>query len=343
MNKLGVAVIGLGVGEKHADAFAKHPDCDLRWLYDIDAAKAREVASRIGKGSVADSFEQCVNDDKVHILLIASYDEAHYEQILAGFNAGKHLFVEKPLVQTEEQLKIIYAEWKKRKGSLKLYSNLILREAPVYKWLKDECSKGNFGEIYSLDADYLYGRFYKLTDSWRGQDPLYSVMEGGGIHMIDLMLWISADRPKTLECFGNRICTERWQHAQNKTLPFMGNDFDSALMRFESGMIANVSSNYGCVHNHQHVLRVFGSEATFIYDDMGARVHRGRDNSPQVELLKMPTLPLHKGDLIPAFVRAVKEDVDWTQTTQEIFDGISICLAAEQSAKENTTVEVHYL
>lgn len=342
-NKLGVAVIGLGVGEKHAEAFAKHPDCELRWLYDVDPDKAKDVASRITQGRIAESFEQCVDDNDVHILLIASYDEAHYDQIVAGFHAGKHLFVEKPLVQSAEQLRTVHAEWKKRNGSLKLFSNLILRAAPVYRWLKEECEKGNFGEIYSLDADYLYGRFFKLTDSWRGQDPNYSVMEGGGVHMIDLMLWITSDRPKTLECFGNRICMDRWQESQNITIPFMGNDFDSAMMRFESGLIANVSSNYSCIHTHQHVLRIFGTEATFIYDDMGARVHRGRDNAPNIELLKMPTLPLHKGDLVPAFVQAVKEDLDWSQPTQEIFDGISICLAAEESAKEKSIVEVQYL
>lgn len=341
--KLGVAVIGLGIGEKHAEAVVNHPGCELRWLFDVDTAKAKEVAFRIGQGKIADSFEQCIDDSDVDILIIASYDEAHFEQVMAGLAAEKHLYVEKPLVQTKEQLQQVHAAWKKHNGSLKLFSNLILRAAPIYRWLKEECEKGNFGELYSLDADYLYGRFYKLTDSWRGQDPHYSAMEGGGVHMIDLMLWIAADRPQTLECYGNRITTTQWQKAQNKTLAFQGNDFDSAIMRFQSGLIANVSANLSCVHNHQHVLRVFGTEATFIYDDMGPRVHRGRDNQPNVELLKLPTLPIHKGDLIPGFVHAVQEDLDWSQPTQDIFDGISICLAAEQSVKTKSPVEVPYL
>lgn len=343
MKKIGVAVIGLGVGEQHAYAYAKHSGCEIRWLYDVDNPKAQEVARRLGQGTVAERFEQCIEDRHVQIVSVASYDEAHFEQIMAGLNAGKHLFVEKPLCQTAEQLRSIHTEWKKHKGSLKLFSNLILRAAPVYQWLKDECRKGSFGKLYALDADYLYGRFYKLMDDWRGQDPHYSVMEGGGVHMIDLMLWLTEDRPVTVECFGNRICTEHWQNQENQSIPFLGNDYATAVMLFDSGLIAKITANAGCVHPHQHVMRVFGTDATFLYDDMGARVHRGRDNAPSVELLKMPTLPSHKGDLIPSFVEAVQKDEDWSKQTQTIFDGISICLAADHSAKVHTPVEVQYL
>ena len=99
----------------------------------------------------------------------------------------------------------------------------------------------------------------------------------------------------------------------------------------------------GCIHRHQHVMRVFGTQATFIHDDGGARLHQNRDPALTANPVTLATLPSSKGDLIPAFIEAISNDTDFNGHAQTILDVISICAACEQSLKSKAEVEVNYV
>jgi predicted dehydrogenase len=332
--KLGVAVIGLGIGERHLRAYHADPRCRVRWVVDHDHEKARVLADETGAG-VGESFESVLADEQVQIVSIASFDDDHAHQVTQALNGGKHVFVEKPLCQTQDQLKEILQAWSSHKGKLKLASNLILRAAPVYQWLKAKLLAGEFGQIYSFDGEYLYGRVHKITEGWRNRVEHYSVIEGGGVHLIDLMLWLIEERPRNVVSMGNRISTEGTK--------FRYNDFVACTLQMPSGLVGRIVANFSCVHPHQHVVRVYGTKGTFIYDDMGARVHWTRDEAVGASELKLPTLPADKGDLIPAFVSAVMNDEDIHEQTQAAFDGLSISAACDRALQTNGLETIKYL
>src|SRR5262245_5009045 len=126
---LGVAVVGLGVGEQHALTYAKLPECTLQWLYDLDRARADSVCARVGRGAAAESFESIMADGAVDLVSIASYDDAHYGQVVAALSANKHVFVEKPLCGSLREIEQIKQE-RERTGR-HLVSNLVLRAAQI--------------------------------------------------------------------------------------------------------------------------------------------------------------------------------------------------------------------
>ena len=146
--KIGVAIVGLGIGEKHAHAYHKMDNCVIHWFYDLSYIKAKVVADELGQGRVAASFEEVLHDPKVQIISIASYDSAHFEQVVAALDAGKHVFVEKPICRTIDELEIVKRAWIRHKNKLILSSNLVLRSAPLYQWLKNKIESKVFGEIY---------------------------------------------------------------------------------------------------------------------------------------------------------------------------------------------------
>lgn len=333
--KIGVAVVGLGVGEQHVHAYLATGRCELRWLYDLELDKAQSVAEKLGAGKVARSFEEILEDKNVHAVSIASYDDAHYAQVLAALNAGKHVFVEKPLSRTSDELRTIKQAWAKHEGQVKLASNLVLRAAPIYLWLQQEIKRGSFGEIYAFNGDYLYGRLNKITVGWRKAVKDYSVMLGGGIHLVDLMVWLTGQRPISVWAAGNRICTQGSE--------FNYHDYVVATMQYSSGLISHVTANFGCVHRHQHVMRLFGTKETFIYDDAGPRRHATRDPLVAASTLALATLPKSKGELISPFISAILDDENLNAQTQEIFDVISICNAADQALKNSSMVEIQYV
>ncbi len=331
---LGVAVVGLGVGREHALAYLRTHTCKLRWVYDLDRDLMRCALADFGEGSGASSFEAILNDEAVDIVSVASYDDAHFAHVVSALSAGKHVFVEKPLCRSVEELVQVKKVWQAN-CYRHLWSNLVLRTAPVYQWLRDKIHAGDLGRLYALDADYLYGRLHKITEGWRKNVDNYSVMQGGGIHLVDLMLWLTGQKPTLVSACGNRICTNGTE--------FRYKDFVSATYEFASGLIARITANFGSVHRHQHVLRIFGTEGTFIYDDQGPRWHTSRDPAIPSTHLELSGTPSSKGDLIPAFVQGVLAGKDTRTQSQHEFDVISACVAVDEALATRKTVAIVYV
>jgi predicted dehydrogenase len=332
--RLGAGVVGLGVGEQHARAYLDHPACELRWIFDIDPAAAARSRATLGTGSVAASFDEMLADPRLDVVSIASFDDAHFSQVMAALDAGKHVFVEKPLCRSSAELQRIKNKWTER-PSLQVRSNLVLRGAPLYRWLRAAMAAGELGEIYAIDGDYLYGRLHKITDGWRASVVDYSVMQGGGVHLVDLMMWLTRQRPVAVTASGNSIST--------KGSAFRYHDFMAATFQFESGLVGRIAANFGSVHRHQHVVRVFGTRATFIHDDQGARLHTSRDPMVPAQPIGFAPLPLSKGALIPDFVASVLGAGDGSSEMQQECDLISACLAADCASATGTRQRVDYV
>lgn len=339
----GAAVVGLGVGEAHARAYAAHPRCELRLLFDLNPRRARTLARALG-AEVASSFKDVVEDSRVDVVSVASYDDCHAAEVLALLEAGKHVFVEKPLCRTPAEFRRIRRAWEKA-GRPHLASNLVLRAAPLYRRILDPRKKQRLGEIYAFDGDYLYGRLHKITAGWRGRVADYSVMLGGGIHLVDLMLACFGETPVSVFATGNRIVTRGTR--------FRYPDFVAALFRFPSGRIGRITAHFGCVHPHQHVVRVFGTKATLLYDDAGPRLHLRRDPRRKTVLSKGPfrgarpltdaPLPATKGDLIPGFVEKIVAGCDPAEDFEREAAVLAACFAADRSLRTGREVEVRAL
>lgn len=327
------AVVGLGVGAQHALAILKNPLCDLSRIVDFDEEKINNFISTHALLEVKkNSFEDVIQDKEINLVSIASFDGHHYEQVISCLKVNKNVFVEKPLCQTKEQLIYISKEWKK--VDCAIASNLVLRTAPLYLYIKDLIDNGKLGEIYAFDGDYLYGRVQKITDGWRKDVENYSVMEGGGIHMVDLMLWLTRQKPLAVVSQTNKIVTINSN--------FRYHDFHSATFTFESGLIGRITANFGCTHIHQHVVRIFGTKGTFIYDDMGPRIYWSRDQNSQPEFIEKSPKPNTKGELIHKFVDLIIKKDFYNQAQME-FNLMSVVLAAEESIHSNQPLKIEYI
>ena len=332
---LRVGVIGLGVGEQHLITYLRHPGCTVVAACDFSSEKRAQVQGRHPDVRLHADASAVLDDPTIDLVSIASFDDAHHEQVLAALRTKKHVFVEKPLCLSLDQLADIKLAWAAHEGRVALRSNLVLRAAPLYRWLRAHIQSGALGEVYAFDGDYLYGRLPKITDGWRTDLSDYSVMAGGGVHLVDLLVWLTGERPDRVFAVGNKICTEgtRFQPA----------DYVSATMWCPSGMIARITANFGCVHGHQHVVRAFGTSGTMIYDDRGPRLQVQRDPAPAAESLDLAPLPPSKGALLSEFVDSILAGRSGTEETQCDFDVVSICLASAESLRTGMIQEIKYV
>ena len=314
-------VIGLGVGEQHARAWSRQWGASLVGVCDRDRKKARRVSRKLKTG-ILQGWCDVIKHPGIDAVSVATFDQQHARQVREALLAGKHVFVEKPLCRTEQQLQTICKAWARKKPAL--MANLVLRAAPLYRALGRMIASGKLGKIYAMDGDYLYGRIHKITEGWRSRDKTYSVMAGGGVHLLDLILGFAGERPATVTSTGNRICTLGSR--------FRRKDFVSAVFEFPSGLVARITANFGCVHRHQHSLRIFGTRGTVIVDDAGARWHRSRQPKAQAHDLRWKRLPVSKGDLIPEFASLIHRGSSMKKKTAEREFCLAACLIAADRA-----------
>ncbi len=331
--KLRAAIIGLGVGESHIAGYEEDGRCRVTTLCDIDADKLTAVGRRHPGRRLTSDPRAVLDDPDIDVVSIASHDDAHHAQILGALAAGKHVFVEKPLCLHDGEFADI-CDGLRRAPDRRLSSNLILRKAPRFARLRDQIKADAFGRLYHVEADYTYGRLAKIVDGWRGRLPFYSVTHGGGVHMIDLLLWLTGERPARVTALGGRLAT--------RDTAFRHNDMVAALLEFPSGMIGKVSANFACVLPHGHAVALYGTDATFLQNALGAAVFRSRDPSAQPEPVTEAATSAGKGDLIPSFVRAILDGTPAEVECGDVLDGMAVSLAIERSVRERKAVTIDY-
>jgi predicted dehydrogenase len=325
------AVIGLGVGEQHAAAYAEHPSVDLAVLCDLDEARLKEVGAAYAGVRLTTSAADVLDDPEVDIVSIASYDSDHHEQVMRAIERGKHVFVEKPLCQTARQAREIHAALAGR-PELVLSSNLLLRASPRFELLKRWIDDGRFGRVYYTEGDYDYGRLWKLTEGWRGDLEAYSVTLGGTIHLIDLLLWLTGDRVVRAQATANRLVTEGSK--------FRFDDLVVAILELESGGTMKVAANFGCVHPHYHDVQVFGTKATFVNGLDAATLWTDPGEGARSERVEAAYPGVRKGHLIRSFVDAATGDGAPLVTADEVFHVLAVCFAIDRAAETGAAVEV---
>jgi predicted dehydrogenase len=336
MNSLKAGIIGLGVGEAHIAGYRSHPRCEVVSICDQNPARLAEVQAKNPGIRGVTRGEEILDDASIGVVSIASYDTDHHAQIVRALKNGKHVFVEKPFCMSESEaadIRRVLAE----RPHLKISSNLILRKSPRFVELREQIQSGKLGKIFHVEGDYQYGRIHKITQGWRSEIDFYSVVYGGGVHVIDLLLWLTGDTVTEVAAFGNRICSEG--------SAFRFNDMVISILRFKSGMVGKVSANFGCVLPHFHSIHVYGTQGTFQNGTNGGHYFASRDPQVAARTTQAAYPGVHKGDLIRSFVDSIVggRGSEPEVTADDLFRSMSVCFAIEKAAQTGGTIPVSYL
>ena len=253
--KIRAGVIGLGVGLHQARTLFLSDKCELTSICDFNKNRLLEVGSEFKNVEQYVDDKDLLSDPNIDLICIASNDEFHYQQVMSALNNDKHVYVEKPICLKKNEIIDIYNLLKK-KPNLKLSSNMVLRTCPLFYKVRNCILTNNMGSIYHIEADYLWGRKTKLISGWRSEAKFYSIIHGAAVHMVDLVLWLTGKKPKTVQAIGSRIV------ADGTSQKF--NDFAILLLEYDNQMTVKVTAHGGCVHPHFHSLKVFGKKKLLI-------------------------------------------------------------------------------
>lgn len=327
LKKYNIGIIGLGVGEQHLIGFLKNKKCNVKTICDFDRKKLKKIKKKYKNITTTINAEEVINDKNIDCVCVASFDQYHFSHCLNSLKKGKHIFVEKPLSLKINDLKKLESLSAKKK--LIVNTNVIMRMFPRVNYIKRLCNNKSFGKIYYIEANYLYGRIKKITHGWRKYEPYYSVILGGGIHLIDMIDYLFGYKVKSIFSKGNNLISKRNN--------FNFNDNAVSIIQFSNNVIAKISSNFSCAHPHFHEIKIFGENKTVI-NNMNNITIWDRKNLSKKKIIKIPYPGVKKFGLIDDFISNVS-NLNY-KNNKSVFKNMYITLIADLSMKQNKEIKL---
>ena len=147
MKKLRVAVIGAGFwGRNHLRVLNDLPKTDLVAVCDVDKERADLASRKYGIKSYVNS-EDLYKKEDIDAVTICVWSTELYSEAMKALNAGKHVFVEKPMASRSEEAEKMLETAKSQ--NLYLTVGFIERFNPAVRRLKEAIDDGRIGEPVS--------------------------------------------------------------------------------------------------------------------------------------------------------------------------------------------------
>ncbi|MEL0207849.1 MAG: Gfo/Idh/MocA family oxidoreductase [Gammaproteobacteria bacterium] len=321
---MNVGIIGLGVGEKHLETFLSHDDVHQITICDFDEKKLNETHLKYPNLFKCKDSNKLLTDPSIDLVSICSYDHFHADQIIMALKNKKHVFVEKPICLSEDELSRIRTAFS-NSIDLNLSSNFILRKEPRFIELMNKIRDGELGDIYYAEGSYDYGRFPKIINGWRGQIENYSVMHGGGIHLLDLLMWTC--NLKVKNSFG--LSSKN----QSLGLPFSGPEFSTSLIEMDHGAIIKLTANFASNTPHFHQIKIYGTKGTFVHDCNSAKYFFGQEPDVIQIDLKGEFPSTQRGDLLLDFLNSIIYGSSFDLNAEKVFEVMASSVTIEKNLR----------
>jgi predicted dehydrogenase len=103
-SSLKCAVIGCGYWGNHlVRNFVTSEQWNLKYICDIDESRLNKFSMMYPKITATAIYDFILNDEEIDAVVIATPANTHYELAMKALEAGKHVWVEKPLTSSSEQ------------------------------------------------------------------------------------------------------------------------------------------------------------------------------------------------------------------------------------------------
>lgn len=146
-------VMGTGwIAEKFIDSVRAHTCQDIVAVGSRTQGAAQAFASRLGLRKAHASYEALVADPELDVIYVATPHNFHLESVTLAMNAGKHVFVEKPMGLNHAQAAEMVAL--ARRNKLFFAEALWTFFLPKFDVLRQVLAAGCIGEIKSVYTDY---------------------------------------------------------------------------------------------------------------------------------------------------------------------------------------------
>jgi predicted dehydrogenase len=257
---IGTAVVGAGNwGKNLARNFHLLDGAHLAYVCDVNEATRSAMGSLYPEATITSSYDAVLASAAVECVVLAIDAPLHYKFARAALNAGKHVYVEKPLtLRSAEALELV--ELADSVGR-KLMVGHLLEYHPAVNFVRDMIRKGEVG-----DAHYLYFQRLNLGIVRKEENAWWSLAP----HDISMACYFFDAKPLSVSASGQSYLQSGIE------------DVVFATLKFDDGRMAHIHVSWLDPHKMRKVTLV-GSQRMVVFDDMeGAEKIRIYDKGAEI-------------------------------------------------------------
>ncbi|NOQ98252.1 MAG: zinc-binding dehydrogenase, partial [Calditrichae bacterium] len=212
--------------------FKKHQDIQILGIATASGISAEDKAQKYSAQIITTDYKKLLKEKRINTVFITTRHNMHAEQVVQALKADKHVFIEKPIALSIDELNSIKNTYEKRNkvlfvGYNRRYSPLAIK---LKKFIENKKSAMNI--VFRVNAGFI------PKSHWI-QDPV----EGGGrvigevCHFIDFLIYLTGSLPVEVYTTGLAVNSEEQVLEDN----------NSAVFKFKDGSIGTIiySANGG--------------------------------------------------------------------------------------------------
>lgn len=355
-SKLRVLVVGCGnMGASHAHAYHHMDDFEIVGLVSKGQSKEALNASLGADYPLFGDYFWALSETKPDAVCISTYPDTHEPFAIAAFEAGAHVFLEKPMADTITGAQRVMAA--AIKADKKLVIGYILRYHP--SWIQFIGQAREMGTPLVMRMNLNQQSQGYMWDVHRNLMKTISPIVDCGVHYIDVMCQMTDAKPVQVSAIGARLTDDVSPDNYN---------YGQLQIRFDDGSVGWYEAGWGPMISETafFVKDVFGpkgsvsivakeASATGKSHSVNAhtkteslRVHHAAINSEnqflrEDEYIDLQDEPDHQ-ELCNReqqyFLRAIQENLDLTREMQDAFNSLRIAMACDESVKTGEVVRL---
>jgi predicted dehydrogenase len=334
MQKLNVGMIGVGgFGGYRRDRMRESGLFDLVAVTDRNAEVLHDVAQQEGAQACA-SFDELLRVPGLEGMVISTGADSHAPLAVAAMQAGLHVFVEKPLCTSVQEVHELQRV-QRQTGRIVGVGHSYEPSDPVHRVAHQYLEEERLGAVacYEMNSSHSGGLEIQPGE-WRG---VAARNPGGMLFQCGVHALHSLN-----ELFGPIEAVQammRYDANPNTETA----DVANVLIRHRSGVLGTLSCYHVTGYNHD--FRIFGTKGNLYFDKhlkQGWFQKRHRNAVEDREPLTMPALEsgvLHAN--LASWYRAIRESGEPNPSLEHGIHAVLPVFAAEISANEKREVSLH--
>lgn len=352
--KVRVLVVGCGnMGSSHATSYHHSDAFEIVGLVSRGDSKSI-LNKKLGANyPLYNTFDSALLETKPDAVCISTYPDTHEEYAVKSFQAGAHVFLEKPVADTAEGAeRVVQAAARYNK---KLVVGYILRHHP--SWIKFIEIGRTLGTPLVFRMNLNQQSHGYMWDVHRNLMQSLSPIVDCGVHYIDVMCQMTDAKPVKVSAIGARLTND---------IPEGDYNYGQLHIHFEDGSVGWYEAGWG---------PMISENAFFIKDVIGPRgsasilaneaSQAGQSDTVESHTKTESILVHHaevndKNNFIKAdewinledepdhqelcdreqqfFLNSIREDWDLTKSMQDALNSLKIALACDESVKTGEIV-----
>lgn len=325
---LRTAVVGLGYwGPNLVRVLNEIPDAELVAVCDLDAAALEKIGRRYPAARTTSAHEEILADDSIEAVVIATPVTTHHPLAMAALEAGKHVFVEKPLAASSGEVADLAAA-AARAGRTLMPGHTFLYSPPVV-YSRELIANGDLGDIFFISMSRVNLGLHQSD---------VSVVWDLGPHDFSILRYWLGEAPIRVSAL-SRSCV----FDENPDVAFIN-------LQYASGIVAHVELSWLAPTKLRRTT-VAASRRMLVYDDTSnepIRIFDSGADLPDPGSFGEYRLTYRTGDIVsprlPAaeplaleltdFCRAAREGFEPRSSAAVGADVVAVVEAAERSLAE---------